>query len=275
MNQIKHIRLDRIKKPEFDNRLLNSPLDDDEMRDSIRELGVLEPILVKEVTDGFEIIFGNRRYHEAGRAGLAAVPCIVTKVTGAMSEKMKLHENIKRLPLSHIDQAYTFAHLMKEYKMTELQVATMVGKSVAYVSQHLSLLQSDPTLVQAVHDGRINFSAARELVQCKDPDERQRLSQLVEEHGATSSVVRNWVHESNLETESLTDQSVPDERVRHPSETPVLMYPCSICKTPVPTIEIKVVRLCENCHYVFFSHIEHEKLKQRMESQPEPTKSAL
>lgn len=270
MNQIKHIRLDRIKIPSFDNRLLKSPIDDDELMNSIRELGVLEPILVKEVTDGFEIIFGNRRYHEAGRAGLAAVPCIVTKVTGSMSEKIKLHENIKRLPLSHIDQAYTFAHLMKEYKMTELQVATMVGKSIAYVSQHLSLLQSDPTLIQAVHDGRINFSVARELVQCKDPDDRQRLSKIVEEHGATSSVVHDWVRESNRETDIMNGKPTEDPVFHHPSETPISMYPCATCETPIPISEIHIIRLCENCNYMFFSTIEHNKFQKRKKQTSEP-----
>ena len=274
INQIKYIRLDKINPPEFDSRISTTPEDDDDLRDSIRELGILEPLLCKDTTDGIEIIAGHRRFIQAGRAGLSAVPCIISKTTGAESDKIALHENIKRLPLSHIDQAYTFAHLIKKYKMTEQNISTLVGKSIAYVSQHLSLLQSDDTLVQAVHDGRINFSAARELMHCKDPDERQRLTLIVEEHGATSPVVHDWVRESNRETESLNDQSVPDERIRHSSETPLLMYPCSICKTPVPTIDIKVVRLCESCHYLFFTEIEHNKLQQRMEPTPEPSKSS-
>lgn len=274
MNQIKHIRLDQLKPPEFDHRLSTSKEDDDDLRDSIKELGILEPLIVKAVTTGYEIIAGHRRFIQAGRAGLPAVPCVIVKTTGAETDKIALHENIKRLPLSHVDQAYTFAHLIHKYKMTEKQIATMVKKSIAYVSQHLSLLQSDDTLVQAVHDGRINFSVARELMQCKDPDERQRLGNIVEEHGATSMVVQNWVRDSNRETDSLNDQSQPDPHTQHPSETPVLMYPCGVCKTPVRTIEIKTIRLCENCHYLFFSTIEHEKLKHRMNSVSGPVESS-
>lgn len=274
MNQIKHIRLDKLKPPEFDTRLSTNPEADDDLRDSIKELGILEPLLVKEVPDGHEIIAGHRRFTQGGRAGLAAAPCIVIKTTGAESDKIALHENIKRSDLSHVDQAYSFAHLIKEYKMTEQQVATLIGKSIAYVSQHLSLLQSDDTLIQAVQDGRINFSVARELVKCKDPDERQRLTRIIEENGASSMVVQGWVQESNRETNLIDNQTKVQTHTQHPSETPIPMYPCSICKTPVPTIEIKTVRLCEGCHFIFFTEIEREKLKQRMNSTNPPPKSS-
>ena len=274
MNQIKYIRLDKLQPPFFDNRITTTPIDDDDLRDSIRELGILLPLIVKEVTDGHEIIAGNRRFHEAGRAGLAAAPCIVVKTTGAASEKIALHENIKRLELSHIDQAYTFAHLIKEYDMTEQQVATMVGKSIAYVSQHLSLLQSDDTLIQAVHDGRINFSTARELVHCKDPDERQRLSQIVEENGATSNVVRSWVHEANRETDNLEHDHKVQEQNYPSSEPYIPHYPCGICGILTKYDLIKSIRMCPGCHNMFFLEIEKGKLEQRMESTNQPPKSS-
>jgi len=116
MSTYKFIRLDKLIPPEFDTRLTNDQEADDDLRDSIRELGILEPLLVKETENGFEIIAGNRRYKQATRAGLAAAPCIVTDPNGAETDKIQLHENIKRLPLSHVDQAYTFAHLIKNIK---------------------------------------------------------------------------------------------------------------------------------------------------------------
>lgn len=275
MEQIRHIRLDKIKTPKFDTRLTGSAQDDDELRDSIKELGVLEPILVKEVTDGWEIIFGNRRFHEAGRAGLAAIPCIVTKVTGAQSEKMKIHENLHRLPLSHVDQAYTFAHCIKEFKMTELQVATLVGKSIAYVSQHLSLLQSDPTLVQAVHDGRVNFTNARELMRCKDSDERIRLSKIVEENGATSPVIHSWVEESNRETDLLNGEAKEIKKFDKSTTSQLPLYPCAACEAPIPIPEIRVIRLCTECANIIFSEIEREKMKARQQMYDKGVKSSL
>lgn len=266
MKQIKHIRLDKIKPPEFDSRLTPSPQEDDELCDSIKEMGILLPLLVKDVGNGFEIIAGNRRYIAAGRAGLAAVPCEVLKVTGAQSDKIKLHENLKRLPLSHIDQGQTFAHLFKEYNMTETQIATLSGMSIGYVSQHLSLLQSDDKLLQAVHDGRINFSIARELNSCKDSDERSRLQDIIEESGASTSVVHGWIREANRETDNLHhDHDLKQQKF--PSQEPIIPhYPCAICKTPTRYDEIRIIRMCSGCNNLFFLEIEKDRQEQRIKS---------
>ncbi len=266
MNQIKHIRLDKIKPPYFDSRLTPSPQEDEELFDSIRELGILLPLLVKDVGDGYEIIAGNRRYIAAGKVGLAAVPCEVLKVTGAQSDKIKLHENLKRLPLSHIDQAQTFANLIKEYKMTETQVASLSGMSISYISQHLALLYCDDKLLQSVHDGRINFSVARELISCKDPEERSRLQNIVEENGASSSVVQSWVRESNRETNNRNhDHDL--EVQKFPSHEPIIPhYPCAVCKTPTRYDQIHIIRMCPGCHNLFFLEIERGKQEQRIKS---------
>jgi len=261
MVQIRHIRLDKIKPPEFDARISSSPAEDKELQKSIRELGVLEPILVKEVPDGFEIIIGNRRFNASGIVGLAAIPCIVCKVTGAESEKMKIHENLHSLPLSHVDQAYTFAYLIKTYKMTELQISTLVGKSISYVSQHLSLLASDPALVEAVHEGRLNFSTARELVKCKDPDDRTRLSELIEKNGASSMVVQNWVRESNRETDKLNDQTPKTYTETQNLEPQIPMYPCASCEVPTSVVDLVTARFCPVCHKAIFTEIAQEKHK--------------
>lgn len=274
MNQIKHVRLDKLNPPDFDARVTSNPVEDTELMESIKELGVLEPLLVKETENGLEIVCGGRRSREAGHAGLASVPCIVVKSSGAAAEKIKFHENFKRLDLSHIDQCYSFAHMIKQYKMTETQIATLVGKSISYVSQHLSLLQCDDILVQAVHDGRVNFTVARELVQCKDPDERIRFMEYVEKNGATSEVVRNWVQESNRETYQVETQATTHHPVVHSSESQVALYPCAGCGIPKPLLDMKLVKFCPDCHYLIFSEIEREKFKLRTQSPsgtPEPT----
>lgn len=265
MEQIKHISLEDLHSPEFDARLHTDPERDEELKDSIRELGILEPLLVRKSNKGYEIIAGHRRFREAGRAGLAAVPCIIRKATGAECDKIKLHENIKRLPLSHVDQAYTFSHLIKEYNLTEQQVADLVGKSIAYVSQHLSLLQCDKILLASVNNGQINFSAARELLQCKDPDERHRLRTIVEENGATVPVIKQWVQESNRETATLTGNPPETRTTIQDTKPDIPMYPCVACATPVEVQKLKIVRLCEECHHLIFSSIEREKMKIRME----------
>jgi len=270
MSQIKYIRLDKISPPNFDTRITSDPESDDELRDSIRELGVLEPILVEDTSEGIKIIAGHRRYKEAGRAGLAAIPCIIIDVTGSQADKIKLHENLKRLPLGHVDQAYTFAHLIKEYKMTEQQIADLCNKSIGYVSQHLSLLHCDKDFLASVHGGRINFSIARELLQCRDLDDRKRLREIIEENGATVSVVRSWVNESNRETDNIRGEIEHHTPVSRPGDSQLPMYPCTACGVAIDISEIKVARLCPDCHYLIFSEIEKEKFKLRSGTDQNP-----
>ena len=260
MNQIKHIRLDKLLPPEFDQRLTSTPEEDTDLMNSIKQFGVLLPLIVKETSKGLEIVAGYRRFNQAGKAGLAAVPCIVVKTTEALSEIMKLHENIHRLPLSHIDQGYTFAHLIKKFKMTETQIAALCHRSIAYVSQHISLINSDPVLVDSVHDGHINFSTARELMRCKDSDEMARLKNIVETSGATQNVVRTWVNESNRETDNIDGKIQTANPNPIHEKTQIPLYPCVACENPTSILELKIVRLCPDCHRLIFSEIEHEKM---------------
>lgn len=266
MNQIKNIRLDKIKPPEFDARLTPSPKEDEELIESIREVGVLLPLLVKNVDDGLEIIAGNRRYIAAARVGLSVVPCEVLKVTDEQSAKIKLHENLKRLPLSHIDQAQTFAHLIKVYGMTETEIAKLITMSIPYVSQHLALLQFDDKLLQAIHDGHINFSVARALISCKDPDDRSRLQDIIIENGASLSVVEGWVRESNRETDSI-DSDIKTQKKDYPNIEPVVPhYPCSVCNKLTRYDEIKRIYMCPGCSTLFFLEIEKGRQEERIKT---------
>ncbi len=260
----KFIRLDKLLPPVIDHRLTDSPEDDDDLMASIKELGVLEPLIVRDVGNGYEVVIGNRRRAQSIRAGLAAVPCIITKATGAEAEKIKLHENIKRLPLSHVDQGYTIARLIKEFNLTESQIATLMGKSIAYVSQHLSLIHCEPCLLESVHAGHINFSTARELIQCKDDDDRHRFQNIVETNGASQYVVQGWVRESNRETASVAGEPSPPPPPGRPVENARPMYPCAACEVPADILKIKTIRMCPECHHLIFNEIDKQKQAARM-----------
>jgi len=270
MNKIKHIRLDKIQPPEFDARLTPNPEADDDLLSSIKEMGILEPLIVKEVPDGYEIIAGNRRFTQAGRAGFPAVPCIVEKVTGAQSDKIQLHENLKRLNPSHVDQAYAFAHLIKKYEMTETQVANLIHRSIGYVSQHLSLLQTDEVILSAVQNGRINFSIARELIACQDSDERKRLCEYIEKTGASVDIVKQWVRESNRETENIEHDHKLEIQNNPIMEREIPHYPCSVCTTLTKYDEIKTIRMCPGCFKLFFMEIEKGRQEQRIKTANNP-----
>lgn len=260
MNQIKHIRLDKLRLPSFEAHQTPDPEADKELTDSIRELGILEPLLVRDTKDGPEIIIGTRRFRCGGRAGLAAAPCIFVKATDSEAETLKIHENIKRLPLSHIDQALTFEHLRSKFKMTEQQISILTQKSIPYISQHLVLLHSDETLVQAVQGGRLNFSVARELMHVDDPDELKRLLQYAENDGATAETAHNWVHQYKRDKHVAPDK--PPGAYKPPQDIPPeeAKIVCRACECSTPITKSRVVRLCHECFRLIFTHIDEEKM---------------
>ncbi|MBA7572481.1 hypothetical protein ES708_14261 [subsurface metagenome] len=98
-------------------------------------------------------------------------------------------------------------------------------------------------------------------MQCKDTDERARLQDVVEHHGASSDIVHNWVKESNRETDHIREPSNAPLQNIQPDTPPNPMYPCAACEVPVDIINLKIVRLCEECHHLIFSDIELEKQK--------------
>lgn len=261
MEEIKHVPLGDVIPPEFIARFSFNEKKDIEFLESIRELGILEPLLVTSKNSKFEIIAGHRRYIAAGKLGLQSVPCIVKTVSEAEKEKIKIHENIKRDDLSHIDQAVTFLHLIEKFGMTETEVAVVIGKTVAYVSQHLCLLKSDIDLVKSVQSGKINFTVGRELMQVKDPEKLKKLMKFAIDDGVSSTVVKHWVEEANRVE---IPQNIPEDQEQS-SPPPQLSnepgFKCPACDEWHVVTKLVVVRLCETCNYDIFRAIKHERSK--------------
>lgn len=266
MEQIIHIKLEDLHSAEFDHRLTTNPIKDIELQESIRELGILEPLVVRKINKGYEIMIGGRRHRAAGKLGLPTVPCIINKASGVEVDKIMIHENIKRDDLGHIDQAYLFCHLIEKYKMTEEKVANLIGKSVPYVSQHLTLIRANDKLIAGVQDETITFSISRELVRVKDIDERNRLQEQIVDHGASLAVVKSWVNESNRETLTSNPAGGSYEPTVDSPPSYKTTYPCQACERHTDVSELKIARLCPECFYQIFNAIREQQVEMTSEN---------
>jgi len=256
MPQIKYIRLDQLIAPEFDVRLPSDDPTFPEFCDSIREHGIILPLVVRKKPQGYEIIIGNRRYQAATIVGLTAAPCIVRKASDSEADLLKMHENMKRLDMSHVDQAQAFEHFRSAYKMTEAQIATMIGKSIGYVSQHLTLLHTDPLLVAAVRDGRLNFSVARELTMITDPEERKRFMDYAQNNGATADTAKEWVRQWKKDAAEMPkSENAAIEMHSNPVRTQPL-YLCAACEKPLEISKLHLIRMCHSCFLQIFAAVE-------------------
>jgi ParB family chromosome partitioning protein len=136
--------------------------------DSIREHGILEPLVVALTPAGYQIIAGERRWRASKLAGLTHVPVIVRETSPKGMLEMALVENVQRVDLNPIDRAKGFERLMNEFGLTTSEIAVRIGKSVAYVSNSLRLLSLPDALKDGLLSGLITEGHARALAAIDD-----------------------------------------------------------------------------------------------------------
>ena len=136
--------------------------------DSIREHGVLEPLVVAKTPAGYQIIAGERRWRAAKLAGLTHIPSLIRETSPKGMLEMALVENVQRVDLNPLDRAKGFERLMNEFGLTTSEIAVRIGKSVAYVSNSIRLLSLPDALKDGLLSGLISEGHARALAAIDD-----------------------------------------------------------------------------------------------------------
>ena len=148
-----------------------------ELSASIREIGVLQPILVRQVGDGnFELIAGERRWRAARRAGLAVVPAIIRQTDDLGSVEKALVENLHRQDLTPLEEAAAYQQLIEDFSLTHEQVAGRVGKSRSAVTNTLRLMSLPPSIQHLLADGRLSAGHAKALLGTPDRAFQEQLA---------------------------------------------------------------------------------------------------
>ncbi|HEX5695084.1 MAG TPA: ParB/RepB/Spo0J family partition protein [Acidimicrobiia bacterium] len=162
------VPVDRIKTNPDQPRVR---FDDDSLEElaaSMKEVGVLQPIVVTGGDEGYVLIAGERRWRAAKRAGLAVIPAVVREATGTSTLVEALVENVQRQDLTPLEEAHAYQHLLENYGMTQEQVAARVGKSRPTIANTLRLLQLPKEVQELVESGELSAGHARALVGLED-----------------------------------------------------------------------------------------------------------
>ena len=146
------------------------------LAESIREVGVLQPVLVREHDDGYELIAGERRWRAARRIGLQTIPAIVRHADDAAVLQQAIIENVQREQLNPLEEAAAYQQLIEDFSLTHDDVATRVGKSRATVTNVLRLLQLPPSIQRYVKDGSLRMGHARALLGTPDRAFQEQLA---------------------------------------------------------------------------------------------------
>lgn len=148
----------------------------EELAESIKQHGVLQPLLVQDRKDHYEIIAGERRWRASKKAGLKEVPVIIKNMTEQEIVEISLIENIQREDLDPIEEAMAYKRLKQEFKMTDDEVASKVSKSRAAVTNSMRLLKLSPKVQQMITDDMITTGHARALLAIEDPEKQSQIA---------------------------------------------------------------------------------------------------
>jgi len=150
-----------------------------ELARSIRERGVIQPIIVRSVEGGYELIAGERRLIASRRAGLEKIPALIKEITDEKDLlEIALIENIQREDLNPIEKARSYQRLIREFDETQEQVAERVGKDRSSVANLLRLLELPEQIKELIEEGRLNFGQARPLLSEKNEARQLKLAGL-------------------------------------------------------------------------------------------------
>lgn len=183
-----------------------------ELADSIREHGVIQPIVVTATEHGYELVVGERRFRASQLAGMEKVPAIVKGDLGNQTKlEVALIENIQRQELNAIEEAQAYERLIKSFNLTQDQVAKKVGKSRPAVTNTLRLLNLPAEIQRAVIEGKISEGHARAILGIPDQDRQLAMYRTVIEQGLNVRQVEGRVRE--LTAKRHVDSIAPDPKL--------------------------------------------------------------
>ena len=158
------IPLDRIQpNPRQPRQRMDQDLLD-ELAASIREHGVLQPILVTETLDGYQLVAGERRFRASRQAGLDRIPAVIRQLADRDQLELALVENLQRADLGPMEEAHAFQALLDEFELTHDAIAQRVGRAKSTISNTLRLLDLHPEVQVAIADGRLTAGHARAIL---------------------------------------------------------------------------------------------------------------
>lgn len=192
-----------IDKNPFQTRYVEDDEKLEELADSIKASGVVQPIVVRpaEVEGRYILILGERRLHASRKAGKDAIPAIVRRVTEQQSAEMTIIENLQREDLSALEQAEAFRLLSNQFQMTQQEIAERVGLSRVSVANYMRLLKLPRDAMQLLAEKKINFAKAKELLKLEDNDRIAEAALYAVKKGMTLEQVESLV----LRMEGLLD----------------------------------------------------------------------
>ncbi|MBA2380571.1 MAG: ParB/RepB/Spo0J family partition protein [Chloroflexi bacterium] len=176
------IPIERIRPNPRQPRQRMDPAELESLAASIREHGVLQPILVTETLDGYQLVAGERRFRASQQAGLERIPAVIRQLADREQLELALVENLQRADLGPMEEANAYRSLVSEFDLTHDQIAQRVGRAKSTITNTLRLLDLDPNVQEALVEGRLSEGHAR-AIGGLPPEQQARVAATIADQG--------------------------------------------------------------------------------------------
>ena len=246
--QIQLIELSMIDRPFKISRDTIDPERVRELAESIREKGLLQPIILRPQNGRFEIVAGDRRFLAHKFLEIKVIKAIVLELDDHDTIIMRAVENLQRENLTHCEEGRVYALLMEMGGFTQNQIAKKTGKSVSTIQNHVKLI-GYPDYVQIAADRKlVSLAVCHTLMEIEDPDFRKYYFNMAVENGINEKVARLWVDDHfKSKAGTFYDDGGAPPQSNGDTETKPVFVTCEVCHGPTELKNVCNMMVCKEC----------------------------
>lgn len=182
-----------------------------DLKESVLQHGILQPIIVRKTIKGYEIIAGERRFRAAGLAGLSTIPAIVREVSESLMMEIALLENLQREDLSPLEEAKAYEALLNHLQITQEQLAKKLGKSRPHIANHLRLLTLPEDVQELISNGTLSMGHGRTILGLKNKNKLKPLIKKIVSEELNVRQVEQLIQQLNSNVSRETKKKIPSK----------------------------------------------------------------
>jgi ParB family chromosome partitioning protein len=229
MAEYQDIPLVEIREPEVPVRVTADEEAFVELMNSIQQHGIIQPIKVRPRDGKFEVVVGHRRFLAARAIGMETIPATIEDMDDLQVDLERIEENSKRENVNPVDEGRWVQRLVNVHELSQRDVALKLGRSEAWVSLRLKLLDAPEDIKQLLIESQIGASVALELMKITDDDDRAYYAHYATQDGASAEVVRRWVRDWQMSKAVMPEPMAVKQEVTAQREAARSAWRCNFC----------------------------------------------
>lgn len=246
--KITEVPLNQIDPPSVVDRIAIDTDKVAELAESILEIGLLQPVLLRPIGTRFEVVAGHRRFLAHIRLKVSTIDALIKEMTDQEAAIIRASENLARENLTPFEEAVIFANLVAVHKMTVDEIAKKFGYKAGTIRRRMDINKMPPELQDAVHKKRISVSVAEELWPISDQGDLDYYLSFALDHGCTKEVARTWCKDWRDAKRRKEAPGGEGGQVFSPAEPRPVFVACDLCVGPMEIGQEVVMRVCQKCY---------------------------